>query len=73
MTKAQLQEEILELPVEDQLEVVEAIWESLGESVEPPLPEWQRNLLDERIAVADFNPEAGTPWPEVKKQALKAL
>ncbi len=73
VTKAQLQEQILELPVEERLEVAEAIWASLEGSAAPPLPEWQCQLLDERIAAAEANPEAGTPWVEVKEQALKSL
>ena len=73
MTKAQLQEQILELPIEERLEVAEAIWASLEASAESPLPDWQRQLLDERIAAAEADPEAGTPRAEVKEQALKSL
>lgn len=73
MTKAQMLEKVLELPVEERLEVAEAIWASLDPSANLPLPDWQRELLDERIAVAESDPHAGTPWPKVKELALKAL
>lgn len=73
MTKAQLQEQILALPIGERLDVADAIWESLEGSIEPMLPAWQRQLLDERIAVAEADPDAGTPWSEVKEQALKSL
>jgi putative addiction module component (TIGR02574 family) len=40
---------------------------------ELPLPDWQRRLLDERIAKDDADPEAGSPWEEVKRRILDAL
>jgi putative addiction module component (TIGR02574 family) len=33
-----------------------------------PLPDWQREILDERIAEEDANPDAGSPWHEVKQR-----
>jgi putative addiction module component (TIGR02574 family) len=74
MTKAQLKREALQLPVEDRLEIAEAIWESVETAVDqPPLPDWQREILDERIAEDDANPEAGSPWEEVKQRILSNL
>jgi putative addiction module component (TIGR02574 family) len=41
------------------------LWQSLeGELL--PLPEWQRRLLDERIAALDERPEEGSSWQEVE-------
>jgi putative addiction module component (TIGR02574 family) len=73
MTKAQLKSEALQLPVEDRLEIAEAIWESLEAVEPPPLPDWQQRLLDERIAEDDADPEAGSPWEEVKQRILSSL
>jgi putative addiction module component (TIGR02574 family) len=74
MTKVELKREILSLPVEERLELAETIWDSLEQSAEqPPLPEWQRRTLDERIASDDADPDAGSPWEEVKQRILASL
>lgn len=74
MTKAQLKREALQLPVEDRLEIAEAIWESLETTADqPPLPDWQQEILDERIAEDDANPDVGSPWEEVKQRILSNL
>lgn len=74
MTKAQLKREALQLPVEEQLEIAEAIWERLENAADqPPIPDWQRQLLDERIAEDDADPEGGSPWEEVKQRILLSL
>ena len=63
MTKVELKREILSLPVEERLELAETIWDSLEQSAEQPaLPEWQRRLLDDRIAADDADPDAGSPY-----------
>ncbi|HEY4565200.1 MAG TPA: addiction module protein [Thermoanaerobaculia bacterium] len=74
MTKSQLRREALDLPVEERLELAEALWESVEVTAQqPPLPDWQRQILDERIAADDADPEAGSPWQEVKQRILSSL
>ena len=74
MTKTQIQREALQLPVDERLEIAEAIWESVEISaVQPPLADWQREILDERMAEDDADPEAGSHWEEVKRRILSAL
>jgi putative addiction module component (TIGR02574 family) len=65
MTKAGIQQEAMQLQPEERQELAEMLWQSLeGEPV--PLPEWQRRLLDERIAALDERPEEGSSWQEVE-------
>jgi putative addiction module component (TIGR02574 family) len=74
MTKAELKSEALQLPVEDRLELAEALWESLEqEPGQIELPAWQREILDERLAADDAAPDAGSPWEEVKRRILAKL
>jgi putative addiction module component (TIGR02574 family) len=74
MTKTDLQREILRLSVEDQLDLAEAIWDRVEHTTpQPPLPDWQRSLLDEQIAADDAEPEAGSPWDEVRERILSSL
>ncbi len=74
MTKTELRKTALGLPVEERLELAEAIWESVeGQAEQPAIPDWQRSLLDERITADDAAPEAGSPWHEVKQRILASL
>lgn len=74
MTKTELRKSALDLPVEERLELAEAIWESVeSQSEQPAIPSWQQDLLDQRIAADDAAPEAGSPWHEVKQRILAAL
>jgi putative addiction module component (TIGR02574 family) len=74
MTKKELKSEALQLPVEDRLELAEALWESLEQGLlRPELPAWQRDLLDQRLAAFEAAPEAGSPWEEVKQRILDKL
>ena len=63
MTKAQIREEALKLPPEDRADLVEELNVSL---LEEPLPDWQRELLDERLDALERDPENTLSWDEVK-------
>lgn len=74
MTRIELEREALRLPVEERMQLAETIWTSLEqEPAQPPLPVWQRDILDERIAADDAEPDAGSPWEEVKQRILATL
>lgn len=66
MTKVEIQRQVLELPEEERLEIVETIWASLDNPDALPLPQWQRDLLDERLA-SSAN-EEGRDWEDVKAE-----
>jgi putative addiction module component (TIGR02574 family) len=62
----------LQLNPYERIQLVEDIWESIAavpESVE--LTEAQKNELDRRLDLYHQNPEAGSPWEEVKKRILQ--
>lgn len=67
MTKAEIQQQALELPAEERQDLVEVLWRSL-EREPTPLPEWQRLLLDERLAALDELPDEGASWEDVEKR-----
>jgi putative addiction module component (TIGR02574 family) len=53
------------LSVRERLELIEQIWDSLPEQVNPDeVPEWHRAELARRRAEADASPRAGKPWRE---------
>jgi len=64
--------DVLELPVAERLKLVEAIWDSIAEAPDTlKLTEAQRAELDRRLDDYEKDPEAGSPWPEVKARILK--
>lgn len=73
LTKNQLQQSALELSSEERWELAASIWESLEQDATLPLSDWERTILDQRIAEDDAEPAVGAPWPEVKKRILAAL
>lgn len=70
MTKAEIRQQIMELPETERLEIADAIWSSLDDPDALPLPQWQRDLLDERLASIDT--EEGKDWEDVKAEIWPA-
>jgi len=62
---ADLLAEASKLSPSDRLQLIEALWDTLSEEDIPVTPE-ERALLDERLADLEKNPDAQSPWPEVK-------
>lgn len=69
MTKAQVQQQALEHPPEDRIALVVEIWDSL-EANHIPVPDWQRDLIRERLAALEgVDPEnRSSPWSEVRER-----
>ena len=54
-----------QLGVRDRLDLIEQIWDSLPEHVNPDeVPQWHLAELAARRAEAEASPEAGRPWRE---------
>jgi putative addiction module component (TIGR02574 family) len=67
--RSTLLEEAEKLPVEERLELVEALWNSIGADADLerlPVPQWHREELARRLADLDANPEAESSWEEVR-------
>lgn len=63
--------QILELPAEDRLELVEAIWDSLVEVPEAvPISDSVREELDKRLASYYADPSTARPWNEIRQELL---
>jgi putative addiction module component (TIGR02574 family) len=63
--------ELLQLPVEERLKLLEALWDSIAEFPEAlELTVAQKQELDRRLAAYEQDPEAGVPWSELKARLL---
>jgi len=60
-----LLDEILQLPADQRLQLVENIWDSLAASpTDVPMPRWHRDELDRRLA--DPDERATLTWDDVQ-------
>ena len=67
--RSTLLEEAEKLPIEERLELVEALWDSIAADAgvdRLPLPQWHLEELDRRIAEFDADPEEGSSWEDVR-------
>jgi len=54
-----------DLPVEEKIEYVQSLWDRIAVSVgELPLADWQREILDQRLAAHRASPDEARPWGE---------
>jgi putative addiction module component (TIGR02574 family) len=65
----QLLEATLALPVEDRLEIVEALLASLQPEDRPPFDESWREVIRRRSADLQSGQVTPVPWAEVERQA----
>jgi putative addiction module component (TIGR02574 family) len=71
--KQDLVAEILALPVDERVRLVEAIWDSISAVPEAlPLTDWQREELDRRLAELEADPNTGSSLEEVFARIRRA-
>jgi putative addiction module component (TIGR02574 family) len=64
--------DLLNMPVAERLRLVEDLWDGIAEMPKTvELSDAQRKELDERLEQYHRNPEAGSPWKDVKERILK--
>jgi putative addiction module component (TIGR02574 family) len=67
MSTAEMLAQIVALPLDERVELVEAIWTSIeAESAAAPLTDAQRQELERRLADHLAHPDDVIPWEEVK-------
>ena len=60
--------EIGKLPVEDQIVLVQQVWDAIADSDTPlDLTDAQKAEISRRSAELDANPDLAIPWDEVKR------
>jgi len=61
--------DVMELSVAERIELVEDLWDTIAEVPEiVELTEEQKRVLDERLEAYHKNPDAGSPWEDVKNR-----
>jgi putative addiction module component (TIGR02574 family) len=70
MTKHEV-DMLLKLPAEERLEIAQALWNSVDLEDEArflSLPDWQRHILQDRLADLTRNPDDEQSWDQVKEE-----
>ncbi len=70
MNRAEIRK-LLELPADEKMELAQILWESVEPEDETrflSIPDWQRQILDERLADIDRNPDDEQTWEEIKAE-----
>ena len=66
-------ESVRNLPLHEKLQVMEAIWEDLSEDpAQVEIPDWHREILDERAAMVLEGKAKFLDWDSVKQQLIQA-
>jgi putative addiction module component (TIGR02574 family) len=62
-------EQAMHLSVEEKLDLISALWESMAKHPEKiPVPNWQFKELEQRIEAQRKDPQPGQTWDEVKRE-----
>jgi len=63
-----------ELSDDEQIEYVQSLWDRIAATpIRVSVPEWHREILDERLKDYDANPRAGESWDVVRERLRDKL
>lgn len=63
-----------DLPVEEKLDYVQSLWDRIAiRPEELPVPDWHRQVVEERLAAHQADPGAARPWEEVRQEISEKL
>jgi putative addiction module component (TIGR02574 family) len=62
------------LTVEEQIDYVQSLWDLIAARPEAiPVPDWHRELIAERLAAYDANPDEGKTWEEFEEELAREI
>jgi putative addiction module component (TIGR02574 family) len=57
------------LSVDDKIDYVQSLWDRIAARPEDvPVPDWHREIINERLAAHPANKDQSKPWEEVEKE-----
>jgi putative addiction module component (TIGR02574 family) len=63
-----------QLSVEEQIDYVQLLWERIAATADQvPVPDWHREVLDERLNDFEANPDTGESWDIVRDRLRNNL
>lgn len=63
-----------DLSIDEKIDYLQSLWDRIAASPEAvPIPEWHREILDQRIKDLEDNPGAGDNWDVVQERLRRKL
>jgi putative addiction module component (TIGR02574 family) len=63
-----------ELSIDEKVDYVQSLWDRIAVRPEDvPVPDWHREVLEERLKAYQANPTEGRPWEEIEEEILDKL
>jgi putative addiction module component (TIGR02574 family) len=63
-----------DLSIDEKIDYLQSLWDRTAASPEAvPVPEWHREILDQRLKDLEDNPEAGDNWDVVQERLRRKL
>jgi len=63
-----------ELSAEDKIDYVQSLWDRLSATPEKiPVPDWHKQIVNERLAAYRANPDEGRTWDQAQKSIQRKL
>ena len=67
----EIPEEFKALSTDERIAYVQALWDFIAQSPdEVPMPDWHKEILEERLAARKNRPKATATWEEVRERVL---
>ena len=61
-----------DLSVDEKIDYVQSLWDRIAATPETvPVPDWHRDIIDERLKDLQANPDAGDNWEVVQERLRK--
>ena len=61
-----------DLSVDEKIDYLQSLWDRIAATPEAvPVPDWHREIIDERLKDLEANPEAGDSWEAVHERLGK--
>ncbi len=62
------------LSIEEQIDYVQSLWDHIAARPDAiPAPDWHREVLAERLAAYDANPDQGKTWEEFEGELAREI
>ena len=61
-----------ELSVDEKIDYLQSLWDRIAATPQTiPVPDWHREILDERLKDLEADPDAGDSWEVVQERLRK--
>ena len=61
-----------DLSVDEKIDYLQSLWDRIAATPETiPVPDWHREIIDERVKELEVDPDAGDDWDVVKERLRK--